>query len=79
MLSIYIPLIFTLHTTHEIYNINNPRINPKGYYILCQWEEDDFFTDKNGVSRPYLRAKADKYFKRKARVKYWLRKQQGKE
>jgi microcystin degradation protein MlrC len=79
MLSIYVPLIFTLHASHELYNFNNPRIDPRGTYVLLQWETDDFYADVNNIHRPYLKAKADNYFKRKARIKYWQRKQLGRE
>ena len=79
MLSIYIPLMLTIYTTHEIYNFNNPRINPQGYYILCHWEEDDFYTNINGTKIPYPEAKADNFFKKNARKKYWRKKQLGRE
>ena len=79
MLTIYIPLMIMLHASDEIYNYNNPRTEPKSNYILLNWEADDFYTNKNNKKILYPKAKADNYLKRKARNKYWQRKQLGRE
>lgn len=63
----------------EIHNCNNPNLIEKTPHFLCVWEEEDFYTTTTGkkVLRP--KRKKDNYFERKARQRYWLRKQQGKE
>ncbi len=65
--------IMTLSTTiDEIWNINNPRPNPKAKYYMLQWEEKDFYTfqiKNEWILRKYR--KTDSKLKRKVRNKYW--------
>jgi len=76
---IYLSLILTLQVVDECWNCNNPRKYPKKKYIVCQWDDKDIFKDNNGNFHPYPEAKEDNYFERKARIKYWQKKHQGKE
>ena len=79
MLSFYIPLVLSLHIYHEKWNCDHPRKYPKGTYFVCQWDENDIYKNKKGEYLPYRYAKADNYFERKARNKFWQRRHQGKE
>ena len=76
---IYLSLILTLQVVDECWNCNNPRKYPKKKYIVCQWDDKDIFKDNKGNFHPYPEAKEDNYFERKARIKYWQKKHQGKE
>ena len=75
MLSIYIPFILSLHMFHEKWNCDKPRKFPKGYYSVCEWDEHDIYKDADGEYHPYPRAKEDNYFERKARIRYWQKRQ----
>ena len=76
---IYLSLVFSLHTIDEIWNCENPRKYPKKNYMVCNWEEEDIFKDKAGNYHPHPKVKEDNYFERKARIRYWRKKRQGKE
>ena len=76
---IYFVMMLTLHGLDEVWNCYHPRKFPSKKYMVCQWSEEDIFKDKNGDYHPYFKSDKDNYFKRKARIIYWRRKQQGKE
>ena len=47
--------------------------------MVCDWEEDDMFKDKNGDYHPHLKSDNDNYFERKSRIRYWKKKRQDRE
>ena len=71
IIKLYIVATF-LTISDEIWNINNPRPNPKKHYYCLQWEEKDFYSYKienQSILRKYR--KTDSPTKRQAREKYW--------
>ena len=71
ILKLYI--VATLLTSYnELWNINNPRPQPKQTFYMLEWEEKDFFTYKiknQWILRKYR--KTDTPLKRRIRNKYW--------
>ena len=68
-----------LTVVDETWNINNPRPNPKKVYYFMQWEKKDFYNNKinnEWVLRKYR--KTDNNLKRKARNKYWEKRNEQK-
>ena len=61
-----------LTVSDEIWNINNPRPDPKGKYYWLVWEEKDFYSFKVGnewVLRKFR--KTDSPLKKRIRARYW--------
>ena len=61
-----------LTVSDEIWNIKNPRPNPKKIYYALQWEKKDFYTQKinnEWILRKYR--KTDSETKRVVREEYW--------
>ena len=75
----YLALMFTLHSIDEACNCSHPRKFPGKNYMVCDWEEDDMFKDKNGKFHPHLKSDNDNYFERKSRTRYWQKKRQDRE
>ena len=72
MFIIFYSIIIFSTTLDEIWNINNPRPNPKKHYYCLQWEEKDFYSYKienQWILRKYR--KTDSSTKRQAREEYW--------
>ena len=71
ILKLYI--VATILTSYnELWNINNPRPQPKQTFYMLQWEEKDFYTYKinnQWVLRKYR--KTDSKIKKQVRKKYW--------
>lgn len=71
IIKLYIVSLF-LTVTDEIWNIKNPRPNPKKQYYCLQWEEKDFYTYKindEWVLRKFR--KTDSPTKKQVRNEYW--------
>jgi hypothetical protein len=78
-LGYYLILLLVVQPIDEFYTCNNPNtISEDSLHILCDWEDADFITLKNGnrVLRP--KRKKDNLIKAHYRRKYWDAKQESK-
>ena len=69
----YLYFMLIMQPIDELYTCNNPNtIDEDGLHLLCDWEDKDFVTLKNGdrVLRP--KRKIDNFIKAYYRKKYWI-------
>ena len=59
----------------EIHNCNNPNLKGKVKHYVCEWDEDDFYTNLNGQKILRPQRKKDNKIKAYYRKKYWDKKQ----
>ncbi len=78
-LILYLYIMMFLHTVDERWNCNNPRAYPDKEYVVCQWNENDFYRAIDGDYYLYPRAKEDNIFERRARKRFWRRTLEEKE
>ena len=55
----------------EIHNCNNPNLKGKVKHYVCDWDEDDFYTNINGQKILRPKRKKDNKIKAYYRKKYW--------
>ena len=69
---VYLPIMFTIEVSSEIWNCANPRPFPVGKYYMCEWDESDLLY-RYGVW--YLRPTDmhDNYFEGISRRLYWYK------
>ena len=75
ILKLYI--VATILTSYnELWNINNPRPQPKQTFHILQWEEKDFYTYKINNEWVLIKyRKTDSNLKKKVRKKYWKKRE----
>lgn len=73
LVDIYIVCALGFGVIDEISNLENPKPRPSREYILCNWNEKDFY-NIDGVWVLRKECSTDKGFKRKARESYYKKK-----
>ena len=68
---LYLYIMIFLHTADEGWNCMNPRMNPDKKYMVCEWNEKDFYRALNGKYYLYPRAQEDNFVERKVRKMFW--------
>ena len=63
--------MISLHTIDEIWNCKNPRLKPNKDYMVCEWNENDFYKALDGNHYLYPKAQEDNIFERRTRKKVW--------
>tara|TARA_R110002020_G_C16112585_1_gene759672 strand:+ start:148 stop:378 length:231 start_codon:yes stop_codon:yes gene_type:complete len=71
VVSVYLLALLLFQPIEEIHNCNNPNLKGIVPHYVCDWDEDDFYTNLNGqkVLRP--KRKKDNKIKAHYRKKYW--------
>jgi hypothetical protein len=61
-----------LSLVDEVWNVNNPRPEPKGKYHVIVWEKKDFYSFQvQGEWVLRKKRKTDSPLKKRIRAKYW--------
>ena len=72
VVSNYLLFLLIMQPVQEIHNCNNPNLIEKEiYHALCDWEEDDFYTNIKGKKILRPKRKKDNRIKAYYRKKYW--------
>ena len=68
---LYLYIMISIHTVDEIWNCNNPRLEADKKYIVCEWNEKDFYRAVDGYYYLYPEAQEDNPFERRIRNRFW--------
>ena len=72
VVSNYLLFLLIMQPVEEIYNCNHPNlVGTQRYHALCDWEEDDFYTNIKGKKILRPKRKKDNRIKAHYRKKYW--------
>ena len=71
VVSYYFMLLILLQPIEEIHNCNNPNTIGIIPHYVCDWDEDDFYTNVNGKKILRPKRKKDNKIKAYYREKYW--------
>ena len=71
VVSYYFMLLIFLQPIEEIHNCNNPNTIGIIPHYVCDWDEDDFYTNVNGKKILRPKRKKDNKIKAYYRAKYW--------
>ena len=71
VVSYYFMLLIFLQPIEEIHNCNNPNTIGIIPHYVCDWDEDDFYTNVNGKKILRPKRKKDNKIKAYYREKYW--------
>ena len=74
VVSYYFMLLILLQQIEEIHNCNNPNTIGIIPHYVCDWDEDDFYTNVNGKKILRPKRKKDNKIKAYYRAKYWSNK-----
>ena len=68
----YVIAMIIMQPVEEIYNCNNPNlVGNQRHHTLCDWNEDDFYTNVNGQKILRPKRKKDNKIKAYYRKRYW--------